>query len=242
MEAFIRLEVAPEPICSGAGCNWPRRGCCELTRIGGLRFAVAFRFSPLCLFPAPHDSRLYGTTAWLPGLLSRTAASDEGRAVEHGRPQPHLRHVARGRPPLRLSRIRRSPAGAAGALHQQVGRGNRRPALQLPRQGRARRGHASRDDADPCAHGRRARARLQEALQVVLHSAALPLREAAEGPQARTLPAQLRHPRRDRPRRRRGTHRAAHRHAARARVDQRGLRRAPQQPRRVGRLLRQPLP
>ena len=54
-------------------------------------------------------------------------------------------------------RIRWTAPRAARAVHEEERRRDRRPALQLHRQGRSRGRAAARDDADARAHGRRAR-------------------------------------------------------------------------------------
>ena len=65
-----------------------------------------------------------------------------------------MAHVARGGAPLRVRGVRRAPARAAGAVHAEERRRDRRAALQLRRQGRPRGRAAPRDDADGGAHGR----------------------------------------------------------------------------------------
>ncbi len=55
-----------------------------------------------------------------------------------------------------VRRVRRAAAGAARSLHRKERRRDRRPALQLHRQGRPRGRAASGDDADVRADGRRA--------------------------------------------------------------------------------------
>ena len=129
-----------------------------------------------------------------------------------------MRDVARRRAAVRVRRVRRTAARAARALHEEERRRDRRPALQLRRQGRSRGRAASGDDADARAHGGRARERAAQAGALVLDAAALPLRAPAEGPAARALPAQRRHHRRSGRHRRRRAAGVRHRHHARVRA------------------------
>ena len=54
---------------------------------------------------------------------------------EFARARPHLPGLARGRPAVRVRGVRRPAAGAARSVHEEERRGDRRPALQLHRQG-----------------------------------------------------------------------------------------------------------
>src|ERR1044071_9056090 len=78
------------------------------------------------------------------------------------------------------------------AMRRVARRGERGPALRLHRQGRARGGAPSRDDAHPGPDGGAAGQWSPEADPLVLDPAALPLRAAAAGPAPGALPAQLR--------------------------------------------------
>ena len=151
----------------------------------------------------PHRGRRDGAVAGVSArrvTLRMAKGASPVFAISILRSSPSARtscgRVARGRAPVRVRGVRRAAARAARALHEEERRRDRRPALQLHRQGRSRGRAASGDDADVRAHGGGARERAAQAGALVLDAAALPVRAPAEGAVARALPAQRRHRRR----------------------------------------------